>query len=272
MKFLALLLAIFLGLKAEVMLLKEYNDENLSGWLVSEKYDGVRAIWDGKNLKSRNAKIINAPKWWLKDFPSFAIDGELWSGRGEFEFISSVVNSFDDKGWKNIKFMVFDVPNAKGNLRERLEVLREFLKENPNKFIRVIEQIKINSNQDAFAFLDEIISGGGEGVVVRNENAPYKNGRSGEILKLKKFKDSECRVVKLQSGKGKFEGLLGSLICVDIFSNIELKIGSGFSDEQRADPPKVGTIITYKYQNLTKYAKPRFPVFLRVRSDNNLTK
>lgn len=254
------------------MLLKEYNDENLSGWLMSEKYDGVRAIWDGKSLKSRNAKIIKAPKWWLKDFPNFAIDGELWSGRGEFEFIGSVISSFDDKGWENIKFMIFDVPNAKGNLRDRLEVMREFLSQNSNEFIRVIEQIKIDSNEDAFAFLDEIVSGGGEGIVVRNENAPYKNGRSGEILKLKKFKDSECKVVKLQSGKGKFEGLLGSLICVDIFSNIEFKIGSGFSDEQRANPPKVGTIITYKYQNLTKYAKPRFPVFLRVKSDNNLTK
>ncbi|QQF52151.1 DNA ligase [Campylobacter fetus subsp. venerealis] len=272
MKFLALLLIAFLILKAEVMLLKEYNDENLSGWLMSEKYDGVRAIWDGKSLKSRNAKIIKAPKWWLKDFPNFAIDGELWSGRGEFEFIGSVISSFDDKGWENIKFMIFDVPNAKGNLRDRLEVMREFLSQNSNEFIRVIEQIKIDSNEDAFAFLDEIVSGGGEGIVVRNENAPYKNGRSGEILKLKKFKDSECKVVKLQSGKGKFEGLLGSLICVDIFSNIEFKIGSGFSDEQRANPPKVGTIITYKYQNLTKYAKPRFPVFLRVKSDNNLTK
>ncbi len=254
------------------MLLKEYNDENLSGWLMSEKYDGVRAIWDGKSLKSRNAKIIKAPKWWLKDFPNFAIDGELWSVRGEFEFIGSVISSFDDKGWENIKFMIFDVPNAKGNLRDRLEVLREFLSQNSNEFIRVIEQIKIDSNEDAFAFLDEVVSGGGEGIVVRNENAPYKNGRSGEILKLKKFKDSECKVVKLQNGKGKFEGLLGSLICVDIFSNIEFKIGSGFSDEQRSNPPKVGTIITYKYQNLTKYAKPRFPVFLRVKSDNNLTK
>ncbi len=254
------------------MLLKEYNDENLSGWLMSEKYDGVRAIWDGKSLKSRNAKTIKAPKWWLKDFPNFAIDGELWSGRGEFEFIGSVISSFDDKGWENIKFMIFDVPNAKGNLRDRLEVLREFLSQNSNEFIRVIEQIKIDSNEDAFAFLDEVVSGGGEGIVVRNENAPYKNGRSGEILKLKKFKDSECKVVKLQNGKGKFEGLLGSLICVDIFSNIEFKIGSGFSDEQRSNPPKVGTIITYKYQNLTKYAKPRFPVFLRVKSDNNLTK
>lgn len=183
------------------MLLKEYNDENLSGWYASEKYDGIRAIWDGKNLKSRNDKTINAPKWWLKDFPSFAIDGELWSGRGEFEFISSVVSSFDDKGWENIKFMVFDVPNAKGNLRERLEVLREFLKENPNNFIRVIEQIKINSNQDAFAFLDKVVSGGGEGIVVRNANVPYKNGRSGEILKLKKFKDSECKITKIQKGQ-----------------------------------------------------------------------
>ncbi|MFW5613605.1 MAG: DNA ligase, partial [Campylobacter hyointestinalis] len=52
----------------------------------------------------------------------------------------------------------------------------------------------------------------------------------------------------------------------------ELKIVSGFSDEQRRNPPKIGSIITYKYQNLTKNLKPRFPIFLRVRSDNNLTR
>lgn len=77
---------------------------------------------------------------------------------------------------------------------------------------------------------------------------------------------------KYKKGKGKFEGLLGSVTCVDIFSNVELEIGSGFSDEQRANPPKIGSIITYKYQNLTKNLKPRFPIFLRVRSDNNLTR
>ena len=89
----------------EVMLLKEYKDENLTGWVMSEKYDGVRAIWDGKVLKSRSGKIINAPTKFINELPDFALDGELWSDVGEFEFITSTVldETPDIKAWEKIK-------------------------------------------------------------------------------------------------------------------------------------------------------------------------
>ena len=251
----------------EVMLLKEYKDENLTGWVMSEKYDGVRAIWDGKVLKSRSGKIINAPTKFINELPDFALDGELWSGVGEFEFIASTVldETPDIKAWEKIKYMVFDLPKFDGNLYQKMDHLKNFLKANPSEFIRVVEQIEIKDNNHAFAFLDELVANGAEGVVVRDPNAKYISGRSSSILKLKKWHDSECEIVAINEGKGRLKGTMGSLNCVDIFSKIEFKIGSGFSDEMRANPPKIGTIITYKFQNLTKNNKPRFPIFLRIK-------
>ena len=252
---------------SSVMLLKEYKDENLTGWMMSEKYDGVRAIWDGKELKSRNGNIINAPSSFIAQLPDFALDGELWSNRGEFELIASIVldKNPDIKAWQNIKYMVFDLPKFDGNLSDKMAYLEEFLSLNSSNFIKVVKQTYIQNNSHAFAFLDEVVSKGGEGIVVRDPNASYISGRSDKILKLKKWNDSECQIVAINNGKGKYEGAMGSVDCVDIFSKIKFKIGSGFSDEIRKNSPKIGTIITYKFQNLTNNNKPRFPVFLRIK-------
>ena len=163
--------------------------------------------------------------------------------------------------------MVFDLPKFNGNLSDKMAYLEEFLSLNPSSFIKVVKQTYIQNNSHAFAFLDEVVSKGGEGIVVRDPNASYISGRSDKILKLKKWNDSECQIVAINNGKGKYEGAMGSVDCVDIFSKIKFKIGSGFSDEIRKNPPKIGTIITYKFQNLTNNNKPRFPVFLRIKRD-----
>ncbi|MBR2917843.1 MAG: DNA ligase, partial [Campylobacter sp.] len=136
---------------SSVMLLKEYKDENLTGWMMSEKYDGVRAIWDGKELKSRNGNIINAPSSFIAQLPDFALDGELWSNRGEFELIASIVldKNPNIKAWQNIKYMVFDLPKFDGNLSDKMAYLEEFLSSNPSSFIKVVKQIYIQNNSHA---------------------------------------------------------------------------------------------------------------------------
>ena len=256
-----------------LMLLKEFNGEDLSGFVMSEKYDGVRAFWNGKILVSKNRKIINAPKWWLENLPkNIALDGELWSDRGEFQKIISIVrDELQKEDWKEIKFMIFDSPNFDNPdwnnkpLSERLAPLKSYLatlKSHPN--IKIIEQIPIANNEAAFAFLEQITSNGGEGIVVRKVNAPYESGRSNNILKLKKMKDSECEILSINEGKGRFKGLMGSVTCKDIYTKESFKIGSGFDIKMRKNPPKIGTIITYKFQNLTNNNKPRFPVFMRI--------
>ena len=254
--------------KPKLLLLETYKEQNITGWVMSEKLDGVRAYWNGKNLISRGGNIINAPKWFTKDYPPFEIDGELWSKRGDFENISSIVrDKIPSERWREIKHYIFEVPNSKGNLYQRLTKLKPY----HSKIIQLIPQIKIRDKNYLIKFLKEIESKNGEGVVVRNPNVKYINHRTNQALKVKSFKDTECEVIGYKDGKGRLKGLIGSIKC-SLKNGIEFKIGSGLTDKLRVNPPKIGDIITIKYQNLTKYGKPRFPVFLRVRESKSWIK
>ena len=268
--------------KFELLKLSEYKGQNVGGWLVSEKLDGVRAYWDGRNLRSRNGKILAAPGGWSAHFPPFALDGELYTARGEFEKIQSIVmdKTPNEAAWSEIKFYVFDVPEAGGGLLERLSELEKFIAKNPQagQNLKIIKQVKVKDNAEFEAFAEAVIAKGGEGAVVREPNAPYERKRSKNALKYNKFKDAECEVTAINAGTGKYAGLMGSVTCKSLGATgsnpdeqiphgVKFKVGSGFSDEERANPPKIGSIITYKYQNLTAKGVPRFPVFLRVRED-----
>ncbi|MBE2896004.1 DNA ligase [Pasteurellaceae bacterium HPA106] len=249
----------------DVMLLKRYEGQSLAGWVMSEKLDGVRGFWTGQTLLSRQGNAFLPPSDFLENFPPFSIDGELFSARGEFSQISSIVRSQQDVGWHRLKLYVFDVPNAKGNLWQRLQVLRDYLTNNPAPHIEIIEQIPIQNKAHMQRFLHEVEQKGGEGVVVRNPNMPYQHGRSSQILKVKSRFDDECTVVRHIEGKGQFAGMLGAISCVNRYG--VFKIGSGFSVEQRQNPPAVGSKITYQYQGFTAQGKPRFAIFLRERND-----
>lgn len=268
--------------KFELLKLSEYKGQNVGGWLVSEKLDGVRAYWDGRNLLSRNGKILAAPEGWSAHFPPFALDGELYTARGEFEKIQSIVmdKTPNVTAWSEIKFYVFDVPEASGGLLERLGELEKFILQNPRsgQNLKIIKQVKVKDNAEFEAFAEAVIAKGGEGAVVREPNAPYERKRSKNALKYKNFKDAECEVTEVNAGTGKYAGLMGSVTCKSLGAagsnpdeqiphGVKFKVGSGFSDEERANPPKIGSIITYKYQNLTAKGLPRFPIFLRVRED-----
>ncbi len=265
----------------ELLRLSEFKDQNVSGWLASEKFDGVRAYWDGENLLSRQGKKLNAPLSFTKNFPKFALDGELYAKELKFEEIqASVMDKLpDEKAWGRLKFHIFDVPEASGGLLTRLEILAKFLKNEPNDNLIIIKQIKMRDNAQFLKFTEEIILNGGEGAVVREPNAPYERKRSKNALKFKKFKDAECEVIAVNKGSGKYANFAGSLTCKALGGKDDkekagepkegtiFKIGSGLSDKNRQDPPKIGSIITYKFQNLTANGKPRFPIFLRVRED-----
>ena len=249
------------GAKPQLLLLKVYKDQNLSGWVMSEKLDGIRGYWDGKQLLTRQGNIIYAPKWFTKNYPPFPIDGELWSKRGDFDFISATIRDKvpDDKAWKKITHNIFEVPNAKGDLFERLSKVKPY----QSNIIKIIPQIKIKNKQHLKQFLKIIENKGGEGVVVRDPKAPYINKRTNKALKVKSFYDTECKVIGYTKGKGKYKGMLGALIC-ELPHKIVFKIGSGFTLKQRSNPPKIGNIVTFKYKEWTKNGKPRFPVFLRI--------
>jgi DNA ligase-1 len=248
--------------KPHLLLLKVYKDQNISGWVMSEKLDGIRCYWNGKNLISRGGKIIHAPKWFTKNFPPFEMDGELWTNRGNFNHISSIVrDKTPSSEWRKVTYNIFEVPHAKGNLFERLAKVKPY----ESKIIRIIPQYPVHSKEEMFKFLKEVEKKGGEGVVVRDPNAPYIAKRTNKALKVKSFYDTECKVVGYTQGKGKYQGMMGAIKC-ELKNGKIFKIGSGFTKDERKNPPKIGDIVTFKYKEMTKNGVPRFPVFMRVRN------
>lgn len=245
-----------------MMLAESYDAQNVSGWLASEKLDGVRSFWDGKQLHSRGGHIYNAPNGFSNNFPDFPLDGELYIGRGKFDETSGKVRA--GKDWTDIKYYVFDVPDATGGLPERLKKLQQWLIDNPNDNIIIIEQKPVKNIAEAQQLRQQIEEQGGEGVMLRNPNSDYITSRTQTMLKLKSYQDAECTVIEYIEGKGKYIGKLGALKC-RLANGNEIKIGSGFTDAERDNPPAIGTEITFRYNGLTKTGKPRFARFWRIR-------
>ena len=248
----------------ELLLAREYHQQDVRGWAMSEKLDGVRAFWNTRQLLSRNGSAFAPPPDFTLDFPPFAVDGELYSGRGQFEQISAAVRS--SRGdWSKLKLHVFDVPEAKGNLYERLAVLQRWLDDHPQARIVCIPQRPVQDVAQVQRVLRQVEAGGGEGVMLRDPDAAYQGGRSDQLRKGKSLHDAECTVTAHHPGKGKYRGMLGAFSCRNEYG--EFRIGSGLSDAERSDPPPVGTVITYRYRGFTAKGVPRFPTYVRVRSE-----
>ncbi len=252
--------------KPDLFLLKTYNKtKSVVGWVMSEKLDGIRGFWNGRQLLTRGGKIIHTPDWFIEHYPPFAIDGELWTKRGDFEHISSIVRrKIPDKRWNQITHQIFEVPNQTGGLLDRLKILRDYLRIHPNSPIRIIEQHFITQQIQVKQFLHKITQQNGEGLVVRDPKIAYQTGRLNSALKVKKYLDSECVVKKILPGKGKYIDKIGSLVCKTKNSGV-VRIGIGFTDAQRANPPTIGSTITFKYYGFTKKGKFKYPVFLRIK-------
>lgn len=252
---------------------QEIQKKNFNGYLMSEKLDGIRGIWEAGKFKTRQDNPIHTPSYFTYNFPSFKLDGELWIARAKFDEVSALIRSdnLDSSLWKSVTYNVFDVPNAceefkltPCTLSNRLKVLERYLQQNPNPYIKIIKQIPIKDQEYLKEFYKDIIFNKGEGVVIRKDLAPYEKGRSKNALKLKPYEDAECKVIAYTEGKGKFQGKIGALLC-QMPNDRVIKIGSGLKDKDRENPPKIGSIITYKFNGLTKNSLPRFPVFLHIR-------
>ena len=234
---------------------------------VSEKFDGVRAYWDGKHLISRQGNIIHAPGWFLAQLPdSTPLDGELWMGRGEFELLSGIVrrDKPKDSAWRSISYRIFDLPSSKMIFSRRLIRMQELFAKTKHKNIILVKQFRINSHSDLMALLKQYTQQGAEGLILHLESSYYRPGRSNDLLKLKTYRDAEAKVIGVLPGKGKYSGLMGSLL-VEEPDGVQFRIGTGFSDQERKSPPPIGSIITFKYYGRTKKGIPRFASFMRIR-------
>jgi DNA ligase-1 len=247
------------------MLAKEYQGQPVKGWLMSEKLDGVRAIWDGSKLISRNGNQFFAPEWFLAQLPAgIALDGELFLGRGKFQATVSAVKKKIplDSEWSQIRYCVFDAPHALGGFEDRLAFCAGTLE--GSTVASVVPHRACNGRQDMYGFFENLCAEGAEGVMLRAPESRYENRRSDNLLKYKPFQSEEAVLVGVESGEGRLAGLVGALILK--WGKVTFRVGSGLSDEVRKAPPKVGALITFGFCGMTEGGCPRFPTFLAERS------
>lgn len=246
----------------------DHGQVDVSRYLVSEKLDGVRAVWDGEVLRFRSGRTIKAPTWFVAALPKQPLDGELWIGRGQFERVSGIVRQEvpDDAAWREVRYMIFELPGAPGSFAERAEQIRRLVRDLNVPWLFEIRQFFVPDRSILKKRLDEVVKAGGEGLMLHLAEAPYVTGRSDVLLKLKPWQDAEAEVIGERPGKGRHAGRLGALR-VRTPEGREFMLGTGFSDAQRQQPPAIGTTVTYRYRDLTASGLPRFASFLRIREE-----
>ncbi|MED5431249.1 MAG: DNA ligase [Pseudomonadota bacterium] len=243
----------------------------LDGYWVSEKLDGVRAYWDGAQLWSKGGNRIAAPEWFTRGYPDQAMEGELWMGRGRFAEVSAAVRRLRPQAqeWRQIRLMLFDLPESRQPFAVRVQEMRALVVASSSYTLEMITQTPATDHDRLMLQLDKVMARGGEGLMLHHGDSVYHAGRSDAVLKVKSYQDAEARVTGHVVGQGKFAGMLGALQ-VETDDGRRFRLGTGFSDAERRDPPPIGSTVTFKYYGLTATGLPRFASFLRVRRDEPL--
>lgn len=148
------------------------------GWIVQEKLDGWRALWDGKQLLTRQGERYNAPQWFLDGLPAgLPLDCELYAGRGNLRKIAGMVAG----DWSGLEFVAFDAPTVTGGYLERIAAAREGC----SPTVRIALSSTLASLPILRAALAQLHRDGGEGFMLRDPRAPYVAGRTRTMLKFK---------------------------------------------------------------------------------------
>lgn len=255
-----------------LQLAKSLDQENLHvdlhGYWYAEKLDGVRAYWDGRQLLTRQGNLINAPVWFTQVLPDFAVEGELWIGRQQFERVSGIARQkkADEASWRDIRFYLFDLPHYPGTFKQRRRVLEAWVASANFLHIQAVDISPFLSADALQKQLSDWTEKGAEGVMLYRGDGLYQARRTDDLLKLKGYEDAEAQVIGRLPGKGKYQGMLGALL-VENSEGIRFKIGSGFTDAERKTPPEIGSLVTYRFNGKTRKGTPRFARFERVRMD-----
>ena len=263
---------LFAGEPPPLMLANVYRSEiPLVEYWVSEKLDGMRGYWDGRRLLTRGGEIVHAPSWFTVGWPDTPLDGELWIARGQFAQTVSIVRQQtpDDAAWRKISFMTFDLPAHPGTFDERNTALQQIVARVGQPWLQQVEQFKVANRNELQTLLQRIVKRGGEGLMLHRGSSLYRAERNDDLLKLKPFQDADARVVAHLPGKGKYAGMLGALE-VESPEGLRFRLGAGFTDAERRDPPPLGSWVSYRYNGVNeKTGIPRFARFIRVRADMN---
>ncbi|MCX7410110.1 MAG: DNA ligase [Planctomycetales bacterium] len=251
-----------------LLLAESWNPEtDPRGWWLSEKLDGVRAFWTGREFLSRNGNLYAAPEWFKLGLPSTPLDGELWIGRKQFQRTVSIVRRGDGADlWREVRYLVFDAPAVSQPFEQRLAAVKQVLAAGQPPYALPLHQEVCRSREHLETALGRVEQLGGEGLMLRRPASLYEPRRSSSLQKVKRFLDCEGVVIGHEPGKGRHKGRLGALL-VQLPNGIRFACGTGLSDAQRELPPAIGDTVTVKYQELTDGGVPRFPVYAGVRRD-----
>lgn len=249
---------------------------SLAGHWVSEKYDGVRGVWDGQQLRTRGGHTIAAPAWFTAGWPTQPLDGELWVGRGQFAQAVATVRDQrpDEAAWRSVRYMVFDLPAHGGTFDERIPAVQAAVQQIAQPWVQMVVQTPATDAVALQRLLALTVRAGGEGLMLHQGSAHYTAQRTDALRKLKPHADAEARVLAHVPGQGKHGGRMGALWlelpALDGQPAQRFKLGTGFSNAERAAPPPVGSWVTYRYRGLTDKGVPRFASFLRVSPEPGL--
>jgi len=243
------------------------NDRDLTGWFISEKLDGVRALWDGTNLFSRLGKMIPVPLEITRTLPrDVHLDGELWLGYDTFEELNTVLRQFRRQAmdqekllelWKDVKFCVFDAPMHSGHYSERHSFLKDIIRQ-CDPHICLIPMERCLSLDHLHRVLDDVRNRGGEGLMLYHPESPYTPGRTDLVLKVKTYVEENVRFMECNPNSYSF-------ICQQSNGATCIVKCSGWDYKH---PPSHGTILTVKHLGFHKASqKMKYPVLLRIGAD-----
>ena len=255
--------------------------ENIEKFAVSEKFDGVRGIWDGRTMFSKRGKKLAIPPCFAEKLAVLNlqngefVEGEFWTNYGDFEKISSLIRRKNPTcaDFDGVKFLIFNAHlNESSDFLANLTRISSSLMGDKNAKaiqktaqIQVIAQHKFTNANEVVDFFNAVVAKGGEGVILRDSHTAFK---------LKAQHDAECKIIDYTRGKGRLNGKIGAIICesladknAGIRQGAIFRIGSGMDDKMRENPPKIGTIISYKFSGVTRNGLPKHTRFWRVREE-----
>ena len=271
-------------------------EEGTEFWL-TQKLNGTRATFYNRRLRARSGAAYTGLEHIEKELAflnvsGFVADGELTlldkgelSDNEAFREATGIINS-DAESKLEIVYTIFDVIPIKdfetGELgikydvrRSVMDTLDDFLKQKKALYVSVLPVLYHGTDQEQIPILlDKMVAEDKEGLML-NLNVPYQRKRHRGILKIKRFYTMDLPIVRCEEGTGRLSGTLGALV-LD-FDGHEVNVGTGFSDEQRAEfwekrEDLAGVLCEVKYKEISSDKKTgeqslQFPVFVSLRED-----
>lgn len=289
----------------QVQLAQKFEGVKYPYSLYSRKLDGLRAYYkDGvaisrtnKPHKTEPLAHITAQLKQFVDYDAWVYDGEIiyLNPDGTEDFTKAISLARSDNRTPecdNLYYCIFDMIQKEAfenktpdvatfkdeytRMKAHLGIVEEkrdwYVTSQPN--ILLLKQVdetgleELQQNRIKYNY---------EGIMIRNADAHYEYKRSNNIRKIKEMQDTEVKLLGMEAGTGKFANTLGAMVAD--YNGYELKIGSGFSDEQRKHywqhrDEYVGKYVKVKYFEKTVNQQGgeslRFPIFLCFRDPETM--